>query len=314
MCGIIAYTGNRPAVPILMDGLKRLEYRGYDSAGVAYPHNGSLAVVKQAGKMHQLQEMLQGRENGATCGIGHTRWATHGLPNQVNAHPHVDSASRLALVHNGIIENHLSLKNRLQDTGHCFVSETDTEVLSHLISQGCRQTKDTAEALAWALGQVEGSYAIAVIFQDQPGVVWAARHSSPLLLGLGQEEMFLASDIPAFLSTTREVVYLEDGELVRIEAGSWQVFECSSRNPKTKTVSQVDWDIKAAEKDGYPHFMLKEIIEQPKVVKDCLKGRTDQVKEQCPAAGDKGPAHTQEAAHCSLRDLLSCRTLGQAPL
>ncbi|MCF8038160.1 MAG: glutamine--fructose-6-phosphate transaminase (isomerizing) [Desulfohalobiaceae bacterium] len=280
MCGIIAYSGHRPVVPILLDGLKRLEYRGYDSAGVAYAHKGSLAVVKQAGKMHQLEEMLEGRQNGATSGIGHTRWATHGLPNRNNAHPHTDNGKGLALVHNGIIENHQTLKTWLEDRGHRFTSETDTEVLSHLISQGCLQKKEKFEALAWALDQVEGSYAIAVIFQDEPGVIWAARQSSPLLMGLGEGEMFLSSDIPAFLSATRDVVYLDDGELVRMEPGGWQVFDSGSRNPKAKEVSRIDWDIRAAEKGGYPHFMLKEIFEQPGVIQDCLKGRIDQDKAQ----------------------------------
>ncbi len=273
MCGIIAYTGHQSAVPILLDGLKRLEYRGYDSAGLAYPDRSGLAVIKQAGKIRELEALLAGLANGATSGIGHTRWATHGLPTRVNAHPHCDTAGCLALVHNGIIENHQELKNQLQDQGHDFASDTDTEVLCHLISQGSRYSRDTASALAWALSQVEGSYALAVIFQDQPEQIWAARQSSPLLAGLGKGEMFLASDVPAFLGSTRDVIYLEDGELIRLEPEGWQVLETARQIPRTKAVSRVDWDIRAAEKGGHPHFMLKEILEQPKVVEDCLSGR-----------------------------------------
>ncbi len=280
MCGIIAYTGHQKAVPMLLSGLKRLEYRGYDSAGVAYPHNGALAVVKQAGKLNQLEGLLAGQANGATCGIGHTRWATHGLPNRINAHPHCDPASRLALVHNGIIENYLDLKKNLQGKGYCFASDTDTEVLSHLISEGCRTQGDTAQGLRWALDQVQGSYALAVIFQDQPGLIWAARQSSPLLLGIGRGEMFLASDIPAFLAATREVVYLDDGELVRIEPDAWQVLDRGSLAGKSKPVSSISWDIAAAEKGGHPHFMLKEILEQPRVIADCLSGRIDPRKKR----------------------------------
>ena len=275
MCGIIAYTGHQEAVPMLLSGLKRLEYRGYDSAGVAYPHAGSLTVVKQAGKLQQLEGVLAGKANGATCGIGHTRWATHGLPNQINAHPHCDPTNSLALVHNGIIENYLELRKQLQSKGYAFASDTDTEVLSHLISEGVRQQADTAQGLRWALNQVQGSYALAVIFEGQPGLIWAARQSSPLLLGIGRGEMFLASDIPAFLAATREVVYLDDGELVQIAPDAWQVLDRESLAGKSKPVSSIDWDFKAAEKGGHPHFMLKEILEQPRVIADCLSGRID---------------------------------------
>ncbi len=275
MCGIIAYTGHQPVVPVLINGLKRLEYRGYDSAGVAFPSNNSLSIVKQSGKLNKLESLLEGMTNGATYGIGHTRWATHGLPNQTNAHPHCDNTNCLALVHNGIIENYLVLKKWLLDRGHRFYSDTDTEALCHLIGEGWRQKQEAFAALSWALNQVEGSYAIALIFYDQPGVIWAARQSSPLLLGIGRGEMFLASDIPAFLSTTRDVVYLENGELVRVEPDNWQVCQYDSLKTKTKNICRIDWDLKAAEKGGHPHFMLKEIMEQPTVIADCMNGRID---------------------------------------
>ncbi len=293
MCGIIGYTGHRQAVPLLLDGLKKLEYRGYDSAGIAFHNQGKLEVVKTNGKLSCLEQCLNSRtsppqpgsfpsycEQSTTdyqplCGIGHTRWATHGIPNQVNAHPHCDGEYKMALVHNGIIENFYSLRRELEDKGYSFVSDTDTEVLSHLIAEGCKRTSSLPKAMSWALSQVEGSFAIALISQDHNGQIWAARKSSPLILGIGQEENFVASDIPAFLSVTRDVVFIEDGEIISLKKDSWEVLDLETLKPKSKTVQRINWDFQAAEKEGYAHFMLKEIFEQPRVIENCLRGRID---------------------------------------
>ena len=281
MCGIIAYTGHRPAVPILLEGLKRLEYRGYDSAGVAFVQNKKLEVFKASGKLAQLEEKL------AHCnvlqsmsGLGHTRWATHGLPTEENAHPHQDNAQKIALVHNGIIENFQVLKDELEAQGHEFCSQTDTEVLVHLIAQGLKEGKSIAQAMSRALAKVEGSFALALINLDKPGEIWAARHSSPLLLGVGTGENFVASDIPAFLAYTRQVVFLEDGELVRIDAKNWEVYRAEDLTQLEKEVHHISWDVQAAQKGGYKHFMLKEIMEQPQVVSDCLAGRVCEESNQ----------------------------------
>ncbi|MCF8107694.1 MAG: glutamine--fructose-6-phosphate transaminase (isomerizing) [Desulfohalobiaceae bacterium] len=289
MCGIIAYTGARPAVPIILDGLKRLEYRGYDSAGIAFPCNGCLEVVKSQGKLSRLEQSLtrwlldvdaradsglQPTEQPLT-GIGHTRWATHGVPNQENAHPHLDGDNGLAVVHNGIIENYQQLKQHLQAGGVVFRSQTDTEVLAHLIAEGLRQEKTVVKAMGWALAQVEGSFAIAVLNRELPGRIWAARKASPLLLGIGPNEFFLASDVPAFLSSTRDVVYINDNEIVAIEDGDWYVLDMKSLEPKAREVQRIHWNVSDAEKGGYRHFMLKEIFEQPKVIENCLSGRLD---------------------------------------
>ncbi len=276
MCGIIAYAGHRPAVPVILDGLKRLEYRGYDSAGVAFIQNKQLQVIRAEGKLESLEKKIfAGDPLHATSGLGHTRWATHGLPVEHNAHPHIDNAKRLALVHNGIIENFQDLKSELEEKGCRFDSDTDTEVLAHLVSRGLDQTRSIPEAIRSALDRVEGSYALALIALDGEEQIWAARHSSPLLLGTGSGENFLASDIPAFLPYTREVVFLEDGELVQIDANSWRVYDCKSLQPLDKEAVHISWDVQDAQKGGYKHFMIKEIMEQPQVVRDCLAGRLD---------------------------------------
>lgn len=277
MCGIIGYTGHRPAIPVVIEGLKRLEYRGYDSAGVAFVRNKRLETVRSEGKLDNLEQKLSGIDPyQATTGVGHTRWATHGLPNEQNAHPHLDQTGRLALVHNGIIENYQSLKNRLEQDGVVFQSETDTEVLVQLISHNMRQDRlSLPQAISRTLQEVEGAYALAVVSEDNPNQLWAARNSSPLLLGVGQGENFVASDIPAFLAYTREVVFLDDHELVLIQPGSWQVYTSRNLQPVAKTPAHITWDIQAAQKSGYKHFMLKEILEQPRVIQDCLAGRVD---------------------------------------
>ncbi|MFP4671450.1 MAG: glutamine--fructose-6-phosphate transaminase (isomerizing) [Desulfohalobiaceae bacterium] len=277
MCGIIAYSGHRPALPVILDGLKRLEYRGYDSAGLAFAEGGRLQIIKSQGKLSQLEDRIsQCAAFHATSAVGHTRWATHGLPTEQNAHPHQDNSGKLALVHNGIIENYQMLRSWLEGLGYMFESQTDTEVLVHLISHSLKQNQDIPQALSHALHQVQGSYALALINLDSPREIWAARHSSPLILGLGVGENFLASDIPAFLPYTREVVFLEDQELVHISSDSWQVLSCSDLEPVQKTPQHISWDIQAAQKSGYKHFMQKEICEQPQVIQDCLTGRISQ--------------------------------------
>jgi len=276
MCGIIGYSGHRPAVPVVMEGLGRLEYRGYDSAGVAYVQRGQLCVLRAEGKLANLAKKLEETPSlSATSGMGHTRWATHGLPVERNAHPHQDALGSVALVHNGIIENYQELREELAAQGVAFSSETDTEVLAQLLGRCLAETGSLDKALSRALGRVDGSYAVCVVARDHPGVLYAARKSSPLVMGVGVGENFLASDIPAFLPYTRDVVFLEDGEMARIDANSWQVLDVATLAPVAKEVKHITWDVQAAQKGGYKHFMLKEIFEQPRVITDCLAGRVD---------------------------------------
>lgn len=270
MCGIVGYLGRQKAVPILLEGLARLEYRGYDSAGVAVLEGGSVRVKKQAGKLAGLVTSMNGFCREAVCGIGHTRWATHGRPTDENAHPHTDCSGRFAVVHNGIIENYLVLKEWLISRGHVFKSETDTEVLPHLVEEFYRG--DLLEAVRQVLPRLEGSYAMAVLCAGEPGRLVAARHDSPLVVGLGEGENFLASDIPALLKHTRRTYILEDGEVVDLTADRVEIFD-SSGNRVQKKVFEVHWEAEQAEKNGYEHFMLKEIHEQPRAVRDTLAGR-----------------------------------------
>lgn len=276
MCGIIGYAGHRPAVPLIIEGLRRLEYRGYDSAGVAFVQNRELVTVRAEGKLSALDEKLASCPNTvATTGMGHTRWATHGIPVERNAHPHKSNDGGLAIVHNGIIENYAELKADLAAKGYVFHSETDTEVLANLISEGRKHNATMLDAFAWALRQAHGAYAVALTTPEEPEVLYAARLSAPLILGVGTGENFVASDIPAFLPYTRDVVFLEDGELVRIDANSWKVMRIADLSAVDKAVNHIQWDMQAAQKGGYKHFMLKEIFEQPKVITDCLAGRVD---------------------------------------
>ena len=287
MCGIIGYTGHRPAIPAIVEGLRRLEYRGYDSSGVAYEEGRELRVVRAEGKLNALDQKISGLDTaGSVCGIGHTRWATHGLPVERNAHPHMDGEGRFALVHNGIIENYAELKAELMAEGETFQSETDTEVLVHVIAKGVRLTGDVRQGISWALDRVDGAYAFALLSREHPGKIWASRKASPLLMGIGTGENFLASDIPAFLPYTREVVFLDNGELAEVDAGSWRVFDVRTLEEKDKTPQHIAWDVQAARKDGYKHFMLKEIFEQPKVVRDCLAGRIQRGRVTLPELDD----------------------------
>jgi glucosamine--fructose-6-phosphate aminotransferase (isomerizing) len=269
MCGIIGYVGPRPAAQLLLDGLKRMEYRGYDSAGIAVVNGTGVTIEKAAGKLSQLEELVQGRLPKGTVGIGHTRWATHGAPTSANAHPHTDLLGRIALIHNGIIENAGAIRTLLEKRGHTFRSETDTEVLAHLV--GSLYRGDLEEAVAAALREVDGAYGIAVVSADEPDVLVAARKGSPLLVGVGEDEWFVASDASPLLQYTRSVVYLDDGEMVVLTRDGYRV-----RNLETtrisKPVNQIDWDLAQVERNGYAHFMLKEICEQPESLCNTLRG------------------------------------------
>ncbi|WP_406677065.1 glutamine--fructose-6-phosphate transaminase (isomerizing) [Moorella sp. ACPs] len=270
MCGIVGYLGPRPAVPILVEGLERLEYRGYDSAGIAVLNGGGLVVEKSAGKLHVLKSRLNGNLDGARVGIGHTRWATHGRPSDVNAHPHLDCTGKFAVVHNGIIENYQELREQLVAAGHRFVSETDTEVLAHLVEQ--LYEGDLFQAVLKMLPALRGSYALAVASAYHPQELVGVRQDSPLIVGLAAGETYLASDIPALLAYTRDTYILENGEIVHIKPEGAKVFDAQG-TPKAKEIYHVGWDFQAAEKGGYAHFMLKEIHEQPRALRDTLSGR-----------------------------------------
>lgn len=273
MCGITGYIGHRGAVYIALDELKRLEYRGYDSAGVAYPHPGGLRILKLAGKIANLTHTLEPGDDTAASAIAHTRWATHGGPTDDNAHPHTDCHRSLAVVHNGIIENYIELTERLQSKGHRFLSETDTEVIAHLIEDELSSGDyDLQEAVRRGVRHLRGSFAIAVICQDAPERIVVARQDSPLVLGKGDNENFIASDIPALLPFTRRVIVLEDGDTASVSSESIAVHDGEGRSIE-RTEMFVDWDAAAAEKGGYSHFMLKEIHEQPTAIAETLRGR-----------------------------------------
>ena len=273
MCGIVGYVGKQQAAPLLLDGLRRLEYRGYDSAGLAVYGEGTLRVRKAPGRLQVLEELTHGgADMPGAVGIGHTRWATHGEPNEINAHPQVSADGKFAVVHNGIIENYARLKQELIRKGCTFVSETDTEVVAELLAYGYRQCGDVFEAVNQMLAQVEGTYALGILCSDTPDRVIAARKDAPLLLGYGQGENFIASDVTALLRHTRDVVYMDDGELAIVTAEGVRIYD-ERRRPIDKEHHHIDWDVDAAEKGGYAHFMLKEIYEQPAAVRRAVNGR-----------------------------------------
>ena len=273
MCGIVGYVGKQQAAPLLLDGLRRLEYRGYDSAGVAVCGAGGLQVRRTPGRLKALEELTHGGADlTGTVGIGHTRWATHGEPNERNAHPQVSGDGKFAVVHNGIIENYARLKQELIRRGCTFASETDTEVVAQLLAYSYRQCGDVFEAVNQMLSQLEGTYALGIVCADTPDRVIAARKDAPLLLGYGQGENFLASDVTALLRHTRDVVYMDDGELAIITAEGIRIYD-ERRRPIHKEHHHIDWDVDAAEKGGYDHFMLKEIYEQPAAVRRAITGR-----------------------------------------
>ena len=273
MCGIIGYTGARAVPPILLDGLKRLEYRGYDSSGMALAGAGMMAELKEVGKVARLEAALQaesGLREFTGCGIAHTRWATHGVPSTVNAHPHCDGKREFAIVHNGIVENHHELRSHLEKKGYRFRSQTDSEVIVHLIADA--YNGDLLAATAAALRQVSGTYGLAVVSVHHPGLIVAARKGSPLVIGLGSGENLIASDIAALLTHTRQVIYLNDGDIAAISPERVDLRDISNV-PVEREVANIDWDAAAAEKGNYPHFMLKEIFEQPETIENAIRGR-----------------------------------------
>jgi glucosamine--fructose-6-phosphate aminotransferase (isomerizing) len=270
MCGIVGYIGNQNAVPILIEGLKRLEYRGYDSAGIAFFQDGKVSVRRSVGKLRNLEASIVGEMLFSKIGIGHTRWATHGRPSEENAHPH--RAGKLVVVHNGIIENYLPLKEMLAAKGHEFKSETDTEVIAHLIQEHSKKGDGVVKATRRALKELKGAYAIGVICEDEPDVLVAARAGCPLVVGLGRQEYFIASDLPPVLSYTKDAIFLDDFEMAVLTREGVQVTDLKGK-PKEKEVSKVLWNPVMAEKGGYKHFMLKEIYEQPRAITDTFRGR-----------------------------------------
>ncbi len=273
MCGIVGYVGPRDAAPILIDGLRRLEYRGYDSAGIAVlTRDGEVFIEKKAGKLSNLTDHLNGDAPGGNPGIGHTRWATHGRPNDENAHPHRDCTGKLALIHNGIIENYADIKARLAAEGHRFASETDTEVLAHLIET--KYSGDLVEAVRAALREVTGAYAIGVMHTDHPDRIVGARMNVPLIVGLGDGEGFLASDVPAILEHTKKVIILNEGDIADVTPAGTRILSMDGTEIH-RDVTEIRWNIEAAEKGGFPHFTLKEIYEQPHAIQECLRGRVD---------------------------------------
>ena len=270
MCGIFAYTGKKPAAPILIDGLKALEYRGYDSAGIYLPESG---CVKAVGQVKNLEEKI-GANFPGTAGISHTRWATHGVPTEINAHPHADCTESIYVVHNGIVENYKELKDDLIAKGHVFKSATDTEVVSHLIEEKLKIEKDFFEAVKLALADLQGTFGLAIVYKDAPHTLITARRGSPIVVGLGEEENFIASDPSAIVKYTKKVVYLNDNEMGRLTANSFELFDLTGKKLEF-TPQIIAWDAEQMQKGGYDHFMLKEIMEGPDTVKKSLQGRID---------------------------------------
>ena len=274
MCGIVAYIGEQEAFPIVLKGLKRLEYRGYDSSGIAVNNNLNLNLLKKQGKVAELEKYAEEFDTSGTVGIGHTRWATHGAPNDVNAHPHLSGNGKFALVHNGIIENYAILKKELISRGHEFKSETDTEVLMHLIEEIIeKQNVSLLEGVRQALNEVHGAYAIVIISKENNQELIAARKSSPLVVGIGKDEFFIASDATPIVEYTKNVVYLEDGEIAHLSLDSGFKIKTIGNVEKTLYIQELELQLEALEKGGYEHFMLKEIFEQPRSIMDCMRGR-----------------------------------------
>ncbi|MGH9321320.1 MAG: glutamine--fructose-6-phosphate transaminase (isomerizing) [Vicinamibacteria bacterium] len=270
MCGIIGYVGERSTTDMLLQGLRSLEYRGYDSAGIAVADRGDLKVLRSEGKLENLSKQVDSRTLNGSYGLGHTRWATHGRPNEENAHPHRDCKGEIVVVHNGIIENYLDLKARLSDEGHRFQTETDTEIIAHTIEK--HFDRDLVTAVRRTLEELEGVFAFVVLSTRQPDLLVGARNGPPLVVGLGEGESFIASDVPAFLSHTRKAVFLDDGDIAVVGRGSLQILNREGKEQK-RDVATIQWDPVQVEKQGFKHFMLKEIFEQPHAVRDTLLGR-----------------------------------------
>src|ERR687883_616747 len=273
MCGIVGYIGQRKAVPIILDGLRRLEYRGYDSAGLAVFHDGDgLAVRRASGKLRNLEDCVRMSPVDGPYGIGHTRWATHGRPTEENAHPHRDCTGRVVVVHNGIIENYLQLKDRLRQSDHLFVTETDTEVVAHLVEEYLKTGDSFEVSVRSSVSELHGIFALSIINADEPDTIIAVRQGPPVVIGLGDGEYFVASDIPPILQHTRDIFFLGDGEIAVLTKDAVRVtdFEGNSVEPAQQRIT---WDPIMAEKGGFKHFMLKEIYEQPRAVRDTVQGR-----------------------------------------
>lgn len=272
MCGIVGYIGKQKASNVLINGLGRLEYRGYDSAGISVLEDNSLLTYKKQGKVDSLRKLINGHLINSTIGIAHTRWATHGEPNDINAHPHSDNSDTISLVHNGIIENYSYLKKKLLDKGFSFKSETDTEVLTVLIEYLYQKTKNLEEAVRLALSEVNGTFGIALISKDNPNMIIGAKRGSPMVLGIGDDEFILASDTSAIIQYTRQVIYLSDNEMVVITGDSFKTKTIDNKETKSK-IQEISYDLGSIEKSGYDHFMLKEIFEQPQTIRDAFRGR-----------------------------------------
>jgi len=311
MCGIVGYIGHKQALPILLEGLKRLEYRGYDSAGVALQqdHDGHLVVVKAKGRISALEARLKGASTEGTLGIAHTRWATHGAPSDSNAHPHTDMSGKLAVVHNGIIENWSALRQLMEQHGVVFKSETDTEVLAHLFAHYYQG--DLEKAVQRGLRDVRGAYGIAVIHADEPDVLVAARNGSPLIIGVGEGEYIIASDASAIIEHTTRVVYLEDREMATVRRGALRTSTIDDI-PTQKQIHEVEWSLEQIEKKGYPHFMLKEIMEQPESLADTMRGRLDAETGEVILGGIQDMA--RQMTHARRVILTACGTAWHAGL
>jgi len=308
MCGIVGYIGEQQATPIVLDGLRRLEYRGYDSAGIATYEGGKVSTRRAEGKLFNLEQRLRDEPLPGSLGIGHTRWATHGRPSENNAHPH--KAGGIVVVHNGIIENYVELREMLRGKGHSFLSETDTEIIAHLIEEHFRSGRDFEKAVRAALAEVRGAYAVAIICEQEPDKLIAAKLGSPLVLGQGRGEYFVASDIPAMLSHTREMIFLEDGELVVMSRTAMQVSTLDG-TPLSKTPKIITWSPVMAEKGGYKHFMLKEIYEQPRAIADTLAGRLSEAHSDAALDLDLEDA---ELAAVDKLNIVACGTSWHAAL
>jgi glucosamine--fructose-6-phosphate aminotransferase (isomerizing) len=309
MCGIVGYIGGREAGPFLVEGLRRLEYRGYDSAGAAFLLQDRVVTQKSRGRVSDLASALLRAGQGATMGIGHTRWATHGRPSDRNAHPHADCTGRVAVVHNGIIENYRELKEMLAAAGHRFASDTDTEIVAHLVEDE-RNGDGFEAAVRRALQRVTGSFAIAVLSLDDPARLYAARRGSPLIVGRGSDEQLLASDIPALLPFTRDQLLLEDGEMAILSRRSVEVVAIGDGKRADRVSTRIDWDLDTAEKGGHPHFMSKEILEQPRAIRDTLSGRIVSGMPELPELGFS-PARVRAIDRAAL---VACGTSWHAAL
>jgi glutamine---fructose-6-phosphate transaminase (isomerizing) len=272
MCGIVGYIGNKNCIPILINGLKRLEYRGYDSAGIAYIADGESMVVKNKGKVSSLEDRLRNLNIVSNLGIGHTRWATHGVPNEINAHPHFNAAKNLFVIHNGIIENYQTIRTSLKKLGYTFITETDSEVIPHLIDRFLNEGFSLCKSVQFALNEIQGTYGIAVIYLNEPDKIIAARKGSPLVVGIGENENFVASDVSAILAYTKQVVYLEDGEMVVVYKDHFTAKTIADVEIE-KEVTEITMTLDEIDKGGYAHFMLKEIMEQPESVQNSMRGR-----------------------------------------